>query len=105
MGVWKTLISWLVSCDWSKRITPWISSRIFHDSADEGESFHTGMAINPATGLPMVDGIGGVDVAGNPYGVAHIWAWHGSFEDMTSSRNWSSDFGFSSSFGGFGSDW
>lgn len=24
--------------------------------------------INPATGLPMINGIGGVDVAGNPYG-------------------------------------
>ncbi|WP_291772523.1 peptidase [Castellaniella sp.] len=24
---------------------------------------------NPATGLPMVGGIGGVDVAGNPWGV------------------------------------
>lgn len=31
--------------------------------------------INPATGLPMTGGIGGVDVGGNPYGhddhVAH----------------------------------
>jgi len=26
--------------------------------------------INPATGLPLVGDIGGVDVAGNPYGVA-----------------------------------
>jgi hypothetical protein len=26
--------------------------------------------INPATGLPMVGGIGGVDVAGNPYGTS-----------------------------------
>lgn len=25
-------------------------------------------AINPANGLPMVGGMGGVDVAGNPYG-------------------------------------
>ena len=25
--------------------------------------------INPATGLPMTNGIGGVDVGGNPYGV------------------------------------
>lgn len=27
------------------------------------------MDINPATGLPMVGDIGGVDVGGNPYGV------------------------------------
>jgi hypothetical protein len=26
--------------------------------------------INPSTGLPLVGDIGGVDVAGNPYGVA-----------------------------------
>ena len=25
--------------------------------------------INPATGLPMIDGCGGVDVAGSPYGM------------------------------------
>ena len=25
--------------------------------------------INPATGLPMVDGIGGFDLGGNPYGM------------------------------------
>jgi len=34
---------------------------------------------NPATGLPMVGGIGGVDVAGNPYGIdmsAHMHASH-----------------------------
>jgi hypothetical protein len=25
--------------------------------------------INPATGLPMIDGFGGVDIAGSPYGM------------------------------------
>lgn len=30
--------------------------------------------INPATGLPMVSGIGSVDVGGNPYGTdLHRW--------------------------------
>lgn len=29
--------------------------------------------INPATGLPMIDGAG-IDIAGNPYGVdVHAW--------------------------------
>lgn len=32
----------------------------FHDPNDN--------AVNPATGLPMIGGIGGVDVAGNPFG-------------------------------------
>lgn len=27
-----------------------------------------GCDINPATGLPMIDGIGGVDVGGSPFG-------------------------------------
>ena len=37
--------------------------------------------INPATGLPMTGGIGGVDVGGNPYGTDlhrshddHVWS-------------------------------
>ncbi len=38
-----------------------ISDSLFADS-------NTGMDINPATGLPMIDGIGSLDVAGNPYG-------------------------------------
>lgn len=44
--------------------------------------------INPATGLPMTDGIGSVDVSGSPYGTdlhrpheEHVWSadddhWH-----------------------------
>lgn len=38
-------------------------------------------AINPASGLPMIDGYGGIDVAGNPYGFDSS---HDSF-DMSSS--------------------
>ena len=43
--------------------------------------------INPATGLPMTGGIGGVDVAGNPYGhdfsrshEDHVWS---AYDDHT----------------------
>ena len=32
---------------------------------DASDSFHS---INPTSGLPMIDGIGGIDIAGNPYG-------------------------------------
>lgn len=44
---------------------------------DHAPSWHDdlhddGHCINPATGLPMVgDGIGGIDVGGNPYGFRH----------------------------------
>ena len=37
--------------------------------------------INPATGLPMLDGCGGLDVGGNPYGVD--WSQHASDNHAT----------------------
>lgn len=41
-----------------------------HDRiADAHSPTHTD--INPATGLPMVSGIGGIDVAGNFWGMNH----------------------------------
>lgn len=44
-------------------------------------------AMNPADGLPMIDGYGGVDVAGNSYGFDFS---HDSFD--TSSSNFTSSF-------------
>ena len=38
-----------------------------HDLSSSIDSF--GSTINPATGLPMISGSGGVDVQGNPFGV------------------------------------
>lgn len=51
--------------------------------------------INPATGLPMIDGCGGLDVGGNPYGVD--WGQHLSDTQATP------DFG-GDSFVDFGTD-
>lgn len=34
-----------------------------------GDMPHAATDINPATGLPMVGDIGGVDVGGNPFGM------------------------------------
>ncbi len=43
--------------------------------ADASSSYHT--EINPATGLPMVGGIGGIDVSGKPFGTNHDhWPSH-----------------------------
>ena len=58
-------------------------------------------SINPATGLPMIDGCGSVDVGGNPFGTD-------LFSDLSSgpdigSFDWGSDSG--SSFDSFGSNW
>ncbi|GLP94706.1 hypothetical protein [Paraferrimonas sedimenticola] len=44
----------------------WLSD-VFGDSSSATSSVDDN-AINPANGLPMVDGTGGVDVEGNPYG-------------------------------------
>ena len=64
---------------------------------------NTNSPINPATGLPMIDdSIGGVDVAGNPFGTD--WNMHDSFDhhsmfdDHCSSFS-SSTFDWGSSFG------
>lgn len=67
--------------------------------------------INPATGLPMVNGMSGVDIAGNPYGVDNTH--HDSFgSNFDSGSSFGSNDAFGSSFdggssfgGGSGSDW
>lgn len=41
--------------------------------------------INPATGLPMTGGIGGIDVAGNPYGVDGGQENHDMFDSNSTS--------------------
>jgi hypothetical protein len=62
------------------------------DDAMDMHSVWDDTTINPATGLPMVSGIGGVDVAGNPYGM------DSSHDDMFSSFDDSFDSGISDSF-------
>lgn len=54
--------------------------------SDHSHLFDDSMEINPATGLPMMGGIGGIDVAGNPYGfdnddMYHDDDWHRSSLD------------------------
>lgn len=38
-------------------------------TTSHGGSTSPVIGINPATNLPMIDGCGGIDVAGSPYGV------------------------------------
>ena len=59
-------------------------------SADQGCDFANDFEVNPANGFPMVDGIGSVDVAGNPFGC-----------DFSCETSWSSD----ATNTGFGNDW
>jgi hypothetical protein len=82
MSLWNTLMGWL-------RSGPDM------DSTESGglgcglSDVH-GCGINPATGLPMVGGCGGVDVEGNPFGTdLHNESW----SDMSSGLSddtWSS---------------
>lgn len=56
-------------------------------------------AINPATGLPMIGGIGGLDVDGNAYGSSADEDWHdssSSSDDWHSSSSSSDDWASSS---------
>ena len=55
------------------------------------------MDINPATGLPMIGGIGGVDAGGSPYGMD--WQKN-DFSSAPSHFNSESDMGV-----GFGNEW
>lgn len=72
----------------------------FFSSQNTGfDTSHAGIDINPANGLPMVDGSNSVDIMGNPYGT-----------DFTSQNGFSSHCGSGSGFdsstyhSGFGSD-
>lgn len=52
------------------RLFQWLTTLFTGSSAPPSTPTDEGPRINPATGLPMVTpGIGGVDVAGNPFGL------------------------------------
>ena len=47
-----------------------LGAHLAHDDEMSSSVTHEdGFEVNPSTGLPMVGGMGGVDVAGNPWGV------------------------------------
>lgn len=78
----------------------------FSDHSGSGSAVsHT--EINPANGLPMVSGIGSVDVMGNPYGTDLQRLEDGSLHDV--GHDWQSihgacDWDHLSHGGGFGHD-
>lgn len=78
----------------------WLSSLFGYSDPIHSSDDHV---INPATGLPMMGGTGGVDAAGNPYGTDS----HTFDSDFGSScgSDFGSGFGSSGCGGGFGSDW
>lgn len=76
---------------------------------DDNESIDNGTTINPASGLPMINGdTSGIDVGGNPYGMDNSDDFNNSDDSfMNSSDDFmnndtfsnSSDFGTNDSFG------
>lgn len=69
------------------------SSDLFEATNDDSFSIDNVAVINPASGLPMTGGVGGIDVAGNPYGVDASLIHHDLFESDSSCMfddDWSS---------------
>lgn len=85
---------------WFDRIFGWFSFGSVGDSSpDSAPAQDETCTTNPATGLPMVSGCGGVDVGGNPYGMNLHDNWtHSTSWDSSSSGSNSWDSGISSSW-------
>lgn len=75
----------------------WLGVRNVIEPNHDCGILHDDSCINPANGLPMVNGCASVDVQGNPYGVdSHAWA-HGSLDTGWQNDSWSN---FDSGAGG-----
>jgi len=86
------------------------STSLFDDGSmgSSGSSSFDSFCINPASGLPMMDGMCGVDVGGNPFGTdfSHDHMASSSFDnDWMSSSSSSFDDSCSSSIDSSFSDW
>lgn len=51
-------------------------------SIDDNFLEHESMVVNPANGMPMVDGMGGVDVTGNFWGQSDTFYDHGHYSSV-----------------------
>ena len=69
------------------------------EASSSSSSFDDGCSINPANGLPMIGGCGGLDIHGNTFGFSDndLFSAHSSLNDSWSS---SSSCGSLDSFGG-----
>lgn len=74
--------------------TAWQENADCHDDSDEH-------CINPATGLPMIGGMGGVDTSGNPFGSGTLDDSFGSSLHDDSFGSGTGDIGM----GGMGDPW
>ena len=85
-----------------------------NDNASVNFSNTTNIAtINPASGLPMTDGMGSLDVAGNVFGTDSSSHWESAASDTSwdssstfdSGSSWDSGSSFDSGSGFGGSSW
>lgn len=95
MSIWSRLFAWWHSSDGD---TPSSGDETSTDVWETLSEMDDHCPFNPATGLPMMGGCGGVDVAGNPYGTdMHDWhssdsVWHdadSSFDHWADHGSWS----------------
>lgn len=66
-------------------------------STDINNASDNGCTVNPATGLPMVNGCGGVDAGRNPFGLGnhHDYTWSSCTDSSDSSSSWGDSCGSS----------
>lgn len=89
MSIWNTLFSWFNSSPTSETSISEIGMVAFDDHHCD---------INPANGLPMVGGCGGIDIQGNAYGTdwSHDDSWSSSHigdDSFSSPTSWDNDIG------------
>lgn len=79
--------------NWMKLIIKafnWIADNVKHANAgDKNDASKRVTRINPATGLPMVNG--GLDIAGNPFGVNNS-DWHRHNHQYNSNSSFSGSY-------------
>lgn len=83
------IFSWFADLFGSGIESPSVAADPFLNSSDDptGTSSFDDFAVNPANGLPMVGGSGGVDIEGNPFGTnfSHDQMASLSFDDSWNS--------------------
>lgn len=88
---------------WASAATPWDGSTSTSSPARMGSTFSDESAVNPANGLPMIGGMAGMDMAGNPFATDFLHDHSSSSlcdDSFTSGCSGSDDIWTSSSSGG-----
>ena len=71
-----SIFSWMASLLQQQQVSA------SHSIESQEPSDHDESVINPANGLPMIGGMGGVDVEGNTFGTDDIGGFNDPFDDF-----------------------